>query len=303
MPHRSDYILVDLYNLPVGKLQRNMKHLRLTLIMVLQSGQPIVSDAALSFDGNRKAVLITDTKFANCIRVFLSCPNTKESTVHIECTKQENTLSIPPLPYDFVIEKPVDKREILRFVPKKDGRWSVWYTYSYKIGIPSSKQPIDYVYSLPYSKTEHFMVTQGSLGAFSHFEGSQNEHAVDIRMPVGTKILAARPGTVVSFRSDSNRGGLDKDFKSWENFIVIKHEDGTYAHYLHLKTAGVQVKLGQKVKEGQPIGLSGATGLASEPHLHFGICRVKSATEMVSLPFRMKTNKGIVPRMMKGEIY
>ena len=53
------------------------------------------------------------------------------------------------------------------------------------------------------------------------------------------------------------------------NEIEIKHSDGTYAAYSHLKYKGTFVKKGEKVKKGQLIGLSGNTGWSSKPHLDF----------------------------------
>jgi murein DD-endopeptidase MepM/ murein hydrolase activator NlpD len=54
---------------------------------------------------------------------------------------------------------------------------------------------------------------------------------------------------------------------SYGNQIVIKMADGMYTMYGHLSSIGVSV--GQTVTPGQQIGLSGATGNVTGPHLHF----------------------------------
>lgn len=54
---------------------------------------------------------------------------------------------------------------------------------------------------------------------------------------------------------------------SYGNQVVIKMNDGTYTQYGHMSSIAVSV--GQTVTPGQQIGLSGATGNVTGPHLHF----------------------------------
>ncbi len=96
-------------------------------------------------------------------------------------------------------------------------------------------------------------------------------HAIDFIVPVGTPIKAATAGIVIDVKSDGNKMGSTKKYEKFENFIEIRH-DGECSYYGHLKRGGVMVKIGDRVKAGQIIGYSGATGwLANlkEPHLHF----------------------------------
>ncbi|MGW4150633.1 M23 family metallopeptidase, partial [Streptomyces albogriseolus] len=59
------------------------------------------------------------------------------------------------------------------------------------------------------------------------------------------------------------------DGPAYGNAVVIKHGNKTYSQYAHLSS--VNVKVGQVVKTGQKIALSGNTGNSSGPHLHFEI--------------------------------
>ena len=97
------------------------------------------------------------------------------------------------------------------------------------------------------------------------------KHSIDFIVPVGTPIKASAEGIVVDTKNDSNRGGASRKYEKFENFVEIRHGD-EYSYYGHLKKNGVVVKIGDKVKAGQVVGYSGATGwLANikDPHLHF----------------------------------
>ncbi|MDO0938268.1 LysM peptidoglycan-binding domain-containing M23 family metallopeptidase [Streptomyces sp. DG2A-72] len=82
---------------------------------------------------------------------------------------------------------------------------------------------------------------------------------VDFVVPTGTSLKSVGAGTVVS----AGWGG------AYGNQVVVKLADGYYAQYAHLSS--LSVSNGQTVTEGQQIGLSGATGNVTGPHLHFEI--------------------------------
>jgi len=86
---------------------------------------------------------------------------------------------------------------------------------------------------------------------------SGSHTGVDFHAASGTSVHAVGRGTVV----ETGWGG------SYGNQIVIRMADGTYTQYGHLSSIGVSV--GQSVTPGQQIGLSGATGNVTGPHLHF----------------------------------
>lgn len=103
------------------------------------------------------------------------------------------------------------------------------------------------------------IITSGFGERPSPIEGSGTNHpGIDFRAATGTTVGAAAPGTV---EFAGPRGGFG-------NAIVIKHPDGFSTLYGHL--SGIFVNQGDAVNAGQPIGLSGSTGLSTGPHVHFG---------------------------------
>ncbi|NKI42817.1 M23 family metallopeptidase [Streptomyces physcomitrii] len=86
---------------------------------------------------------------------------------------------------------------------------------------------------------------------------SGSHTGVDFHAASGTPVHAVGRGTVVSTGS----GG------AYGNEVVLKMHDGTYTQYGHLSSIGVSA--GQSVTPGQQLGLSGATGNTTGPHLHF----------------------------------
>ncbi|MPY36505.1 peptidoglycan DD-metalloendopeptidase family protein [Streptomyces adustus] len=93
----------------------------------------------------------------------------------------------------------------------------------------------------------------GSMWSSGHHTG------VDFVVPTGTSLKAVGAGTVVS----AGWGG------AYGNQVVIRLADGHYAQYAHLSQ--LSVSAGQAVTTGQQVGLSGATGNVTGPHLHFEI--------------------------------
>jgi len=82
---------------------------------------------------------------------------------------------------------------------------------------------------------------------------------LDIAGPTGSAIAAAASGVVT--------------FAGWQggygNFVIINHGNGTVTRYAHCSK--LLVKNGQKVSQGQTIGLRGSTGRSTGPHLHFEV--------------------------------
>ncbi|WP_371775773.1 M23 family metallopeptidase [Streptomyces sp. NBC_01438] len=86
---------------------------------------------------------------------------------------------------------------------------------------------------------------------------SGSHSGIDFHAASGSSVVAVGAGTVV----EAGWGG------AYGNNIVLRMTDGTYTQYGHLSSIAVSV--GQSVDQGQRIGLSGATGNTTGPHLHF----------------------------------
>lgn len=109
------------------------------------------------------------------------------------------------------------------------------------------------------------------------------------------EILAAADGVVVRTESRIGTaplvgfGVVDVFARNFiGNHVIICHADGEYALYAHLVPHSVQVKVGDRVERGQPIGRCGHTGHSSEPHLHFHLQDREDFFTAAGLPIRFK---------------
>jgi murein DD-endopeptidase MepM/ murein hydrolase activator NlpD len=225
-----------------------------------------------------------------------------EFTVTFEATLK-NTTASRPLP--FTVEAAGRSSfELVRFWPtNKRLPWRYYDVHWYRqLGGRRSTTTNDADYAMPLTPGR-YVVMQGPRGTYSHFAGSGSENAVDWTCPVGTVVCAAREGRVVGVRQDSTVGGPDRKFRPFANYVIIKHADGTFADYVHLKPEGALVKTGDEVRVGQPIGLSGQTGFTSAPHLHFSVFQAVDGRTKLTLPFRLKTDHGTFTEFVRGRTY
>jgi len=136
-------------------------------------------------------------------------------------------------------------------------------------------RPRDFPYRLPFEGAR-VRVDQGFGGRHSHADAA-NLHALDFALAEGTPVLAAREGVVLEIVAGDPRTG---------HGIRILHDDGSMAVYAHLQAGGTQVRVGERVRQGQRIALSGNTGYSTAPHLHFAV-QVNAGMQLRSIPFRM----------------
>jgi murein DD-endopeptidase MepM/ murein hydrolase activator NlpD len=150
------------------------------------------------------------------------------------------------------------------------------------------KDDTSYVYSLPYENNTSHLLIQGYFSRLSHKERA----ALDFKMKRGTKICAARDGVVVRIKEDGDRGGWNRKYRPYGNVIVIQQADGSRAGYWHLQHNGALINMGDTVRKGQVIGLSGKTGYTFLPHLHFIVWTFNDRGQWQQVPTHFQTLKG-----------
>ena len=84
----------------------------------------------------------------------------------------------------------------------------------------------------------------------------------------GKPVLAAKAGKVVTSTALRRPNG---SYKSYGEYIVISHGDGTMTLYAHMQSGSRTVSAGTQVAQGQVIGQVGSTGNSTGPHLHFEV--------------------------------
>lgn len=112
----------------------------------------------------------------------------------------------------------------------------------------------------------------------------KNHFGVDLAAPNGTPVLAASDGVVA--------------FKGWQggygNLTILSHRNGYETRYGHLAGFAPHLKVGQRVKQGDIIAFSGATGLVTGPHLHYEV-RIQGK------PYNPQTVKLPAPEPLTGK--
>lgn len=125
----------------------------------------------------------------------------------------------------------------------------------------------DYLYRLPFREGRRYLLSQGFNGKLSH-QSEASRYALDFQLEVGEPVHAAREGLVAKVVDWFDEAGGPESIDR-ANLIIILHDDGTMAHYVHLEHGGSRVQEGERVIRGQHIGTSGMTGFTRGPHLHF----------------------------------
>lgn len=160
---------------------------------------------------------------------------------------------------------PVMKRNITKLKLPFKGEWTVLWG-------GDSKELNYHIENIAQKNAFDILITD-STGSSHKNNGENNEdyYAFDqpIFAPCDGEIVLAVDGV-----KDNETGILNPIYLSG-NSVILKTNNNEFLVFAHFKNHSVDVKEGQKIKEGQKLGLCGNSGNSSEPHLHFHIQNIE----------------------------
>jgi murein DD-endopeptidase MepM/ murein hydrolase activator NlpD len=202
-------------------------------------------------------------------------------TVRVDITESD----LPEIPrgarYPVTLQ-PGARQVIIEARHDENDRPELQFKWAAALGSPQAAHKPARPYRAPFTVGTTYRVSQAYPEHMTHVT-PDSVYAVDIAMPDGTAVYAARQGTVINVRHDSFRGGTAAALADQANLIEILHDDGTIAVYGHLHWDSIRVRIGQHVALGEYIADSGNTGFSSGPHLHFAVWRNAGEAD-VSVP-------------------
>ena len=182
--------------------------------------------------------------------------------ISVDANSKINGLMVKP----YVAEKlPVLKRNTSKLIlPFKD-EWTVFWggdtkEENYHVAYKSQKKAFD-------------MIITDADGKSYKSDGKNNEDYYAF----GKELLAPANGEVVLVVDgikDNKPGVMNPNYIPG-NTVIIKTINNEYLFFAHFKQHSIKVKQGQKVQQGDVLGLCGNSGNSSEPHLHFHIQNVE----------------------------
>lgn len=218
-------------------------------------------------------------------------------SVRVALGNARNAVPDRPFPVFAVVPPDGGELELGRVQGEDPGRgYSFRTEAAWRPGDFTARHSSDAAYRLPYADGESFRIGQAPGGPITTHTTPESEFAVDIPMPEGTPVLAARDGVVIHAEGGHAEGGQRPELLGRANEVRILHGDGTAASYAHLAPGGVLVGVGQRVLAGTPIGLAGTTGYSSGPHLHFAVQTLeKRDGEFVAISLPVRFHVGNPP--------
>lgn len=246
---------------------------------------------AFSSSQEKPTVEVYNVEKEDGIEVFAKNMNVYPVTLELEI-EMENLTSSTRMPLTMALAPESNVKITDLRVKAQNKKWGFSTNFAYYMGSIFAKHNDSYSYRLPYQLGTESIVAQGYNGDFSHT--GKIAYSIDFDMPEGTGIYAARSGIVVDVEESFTEGGAIEYYADKANFITVVHNDGTFSEYSHLKVNGVNVNVGQRIRTGQLLGYSGATGYATGPHLHFSIKKAVKGGGFITIPVKFSTQKGAI---------
>ncbi len=176
------------------------------------------------------------------------------------------------------------RQAIVQAKRRDSGTEPLKFAWQAVLGSPDAVHQPPVPYRVPFGVGSTFRISQAYPVRNTHTT-PDSQYAIDIALPDGTPVYAAREGTVINARHDFFRDALAPVMLDQANVIEILHSDGTIAIYAHLHWDSIRVRIGDHVVRGQFIADSGNTGFSSGPHLHFAVIK-NAGGDSVSLPIQ-----------------
>ncbi len=265
---------------------QNFKRMRLVVValtvVVVVSGFKLMQENSVTIDKR---------EIKNGVALYASNTNYYPVTIELEADLT-NMTSSENNPLVTVLKGRSEEKIAELKVKDLKSSWGMKYSYIFYQGSIFAKHNDKMGYRLPFKIGEQHRLDQGYNGNFSH--SGESRYSLDFNMKEGTEVYSSRAGIVVETEERYSKGGSDKSFLDKANYVTILHDDGTFAQYSHLRKNGVSVRIGQKIKAGERIGYSGATGYVTGPHLHFTVLKAKKGGGFISVPVKFATKDGII---------
>jgi murein DD-endopeptidase MepM/ murein hydrolase activator NlpD len=211
--------------------------------------------------------------------------------IELSLAEADNVFAQPELPARFVLPGNAERGLVTFGALNPTESFSYRLAYTLVPGAPLDTLPEDLDFYPPFARGKTWPISQGIDDDQTHGDPA-NRYAVDIVMPLGTPVLAARGGIVMeSEGSYADNGRKDERYLDRANFIRLLHDDGTMAIYAHLQQHSLRVQPGMRVPAGHWIANSGNSGYSSGPHLHF-VVQMNIGMALEALPLRFRQPDG-----------
>ena len=215
-------------------------------------------------------------------------PGMAPVSIVIELSDADNVGADHQFPLRILVP-PRSTTVLVNLFPQDTSRPSSFRTnYSWRLGDPNAVHDPEAHYRLPYPNRARFRISQALGGTMTSHNAPPSLYAVDVAMPEGTEVLAARSGHVVDIVDGFGEGAAAPEYLDKANYVRVLHDDGTWADYAHLLRGTVKVRVGDRVEAGAVLAQSGNSGFSSGPHLHFVVQKNNGDSDL-SLPFTFYT--------------
>ena len=240
------------------------------VLAALQNNSTVTYRAyAILLNGKKKVTVASEAEAKEVINTLSKSDrkNAKISEVCIEKNKAEEDIKSAKVAKT-TLKKAVEsskktaKKSTKKITKKTTSRSSSSRSSSKKTSSSSSVKSVG-GYAFPVKGCSLSNIRNRSYPSYAGHTG------IDINIGVkGKSVVAAKDGVVIVSEALRSSSGA---YKSYGEYIMIKHSNGTVTLYGHLKAGSRKVKVGQKVSKGQVIGTVGSTGNSTGTHLHFEV--------------------------------